>query len=270
MLLTVLSKVPGIYPLVHVAYSQPTHLYFGDHTVSSSEGVQQGDPLGPLLFCLTIQDMISSRVFCLDDGTLGGPVEEVLADLRNLVDASRELGLVLNTKKSEIISKDNIAASTLTAFPSLSRVSPTDATLLGSPIGELQSINALIATKIQTLQSLARTHDALCLLRHAFTMPKILYILRTAPCYQSHLLEKFDSIQRSLLETICNIHLTDTFWLQASLPINSGGLGIRGSTMLALSAFLASAAGCAMILQSLLPHKVYTARSSGRLAEIHH
>ena len=264
MLLTVLSKVPGIYPLVHAAYSQPTHLYF-DHIVSSSEGVQQGDPLGPLLFCLTIQDMISSlsssyRVFYLDDGTLGGPVEEVLADLRYLVDTSRELGLVLNTKKSEIISKDNTAVSTMqTAFPSLSCVSPTNATLLGSPIGGLQSINALIATKIQTLQSLGarlkllHAHDALCLLRHAFTMPKILYILRTAPCYQSHLLEKFDSIQRSLLETICNIHLTDTSWLQASLPINSGGLGIRGSTMLAPSAFLASAAGCAMILQSLLP-----------------
>ena len=38
---------PEIYPLVHSAYSSPSTLLGGDHTIMSAEGVQQGDPLGP-------------------------------------------------------------------------------------------------------------------------------------------------------------------------------------------------------------------------------
>ena len=49
MLHSVLEFVPEIYPLVHSVYCSPTHLFFGDHIVSSTEGVQPGDPLGPPL-----------------------------------------------------------------------------------------------------------------------------------------------------------------------------------------------------------------------------
>ena len=45
---------PEIFSYVHSSYSSPTHLYWGDRLILSAEGVQQGDPLGPLLFCLTL------------------------------------------------------------------------------------------------------------------------------------------------------------------------------------------------------------------------
>ena len=45
---------PDIIPFVHSSYSSPTHLHWGDKLILSAEGVQQGDPLGTLLFCLTI------------------------------------------------------------------------------------------------------------------------------------------------------------------------------------------------------------------------
>ena len=38
--------------LVLSAYGSPSSLFFGKIVIQSSEGVQQGDPLGPLLFCL--------------------------------------------------------------------------------------------------------------------------------------------------------------------------------------------------------------------------
>ena len=41
--------------------------------------------------------------------------------------------------------------------------------------------------------------------------------------------------------TICNISLSDDQWLQASLLIKSGGLGIRRVSLLVSPAFLASA-----------------------------
>ena len=42
-------------------------------------------------------------------------------------------------------------------------------------------------------------------------------------------------------------------WLQASLPVKSGGLGIRSAVHLAPSAFLASFAGCRELTFTILP-----------------
>ena len=59
MLLSVLEHVPEIYPLVFSAYRNPSYLFFDNNIVESAEGVQQGDPLGPLLFSLTIHHLLS-------------------------------------------------------------------------------------------------------------------------------------------------------------------------------------------------------------------
>ena len=54
MLSSVGELAPDILPFVHSAYSSPSSLYCGNDILQSSEGVQQGDPLGPLLFCLSL------------------------------------------------------------------------------------------------------------------------------------------------------------------------------------------------------------------------
>jgi len=48
MLSTVHSRIPDFYSYCCSAYSQPSVLFYGSHTVLSQEGLQQGDPLGPL------------------------------------------------------------------------------------------------------------------------------------------------------------------------------------------------------------------------------
>ena len=53
------EKFPHIYKWVHFCYSQHSHLFFGDYIISSQAGVQQGDPLGPLLFCLVLHVLVS-------------------------------------------------------------------------------------------------------------------------------------------------------------------------------------------------------------------
>ena len=147
--------MPELLPLVTSAYGSPSSLFFGKDIIWLSEGVQQGDPIGPLLFCLTIHDMVQQlcsevNVFFLDDSTLGGSLEEVLLDL--------------------------------------------DLEVLGS--------------RLQYLHS----HDAFCLLRHALTIPKVLYTLRSSPCSLSPVLQDFDTCLRSFL----NIDLSDSAWTQAS------------------------------------------------------
>ena len=60
--------------------------------------------------------------------------------------------------------------------------------LLGSPIGNLASINRILQAKFDALKvmgerlSLLHSQDALLLLRNMFSLPKVLYVLRTAPC----------------------------------------------------------------------------------------
>ena len=139
------------------------------------------------------------RVFYLDDGTLGGTFSEVLEDLKYVEEAAKNLGLRLNHEKSELICKDRTTESAiLSEVPSLRSICASDATLLGSSIGDVASIDSILKSKIEDLRTLGsnlsilHSHDALCLLRHAFSLPKVLYILRTAPCFRSDRITIFD------------------------------------------------------------------------------
>ena len=81
MLDAVSQSIPDLYPFVHLAYERPSSLFCGDSVVPSEEGIQQGNSLGPLLFCLIIHPMVLQlksefKFFHLDDGTLGGSLPE--------------------------------------------------------------------------------------------------------------------------------------------------------------------------------------------------
>jgi hypothetical protein len=54
----VASTIPGLLGYFDSAYGDSTRLTSGEFVVESAEGVQQGDPLGPLLFCLAINPLL--------------------------------------------------------------------------------------------------------------------------------------------------------------------------------------------------------------------
>ena len=68
-------------------------------------------------------------------------------------------------------------------------------------------------------------------------MPNLLYLLKTSECGDNPLLDQFDNILWKGLTEILNVDLNDDQWLQASPPVEHGGLGIRSDRMLAPSAF---------------------------------
>ena len=90
------------------------------------------------------------------------------------------------------------------------------------------------------------------MLTNCLSAPKLLHTLRSAHCEGHRLLQRFDDLQRSALCQITNVSLTDEQWLQASLPVRNGGLGIRRVQSLAPSAFLASAAGTRLLQDHVL------------------
>ena len=262
LLLAVRELAPALYPFVHSCYSS---LFWHDSVLQSAEGVQQGDPLGPLLFCLAIHDLCSQlrsefNVWYLDDGSVGGTLEDIRYDLEIVQRVGTELGLQLNRQKSEVISTNPATASPiLSAIPGAQVLDPANATLLGSPIGDVASIMSVINDKIRHLTTMGErlqhlsTQDALLLLRNSFAIPKLLYTIRSSPSFLSPSLQSYDETLRSILSDITNINLNETAWTQASLPVKSGGLGISSSVQLAPSAFLASAAANSDLAHHILP-----------------
>ena len=79
---------------------------------------------------------------------------------------------------------------------------------LGSPLGDHACTSAVLADKVEALRCLGdrlkflSAHDALILLRNCFALPKLMYVLHTAPCFQSSTLESYDDCLRETLGSL--------------------------------------------------------------------
>ena len=143
----------------------------------------------------------------------------------------------------------------MSSIPGASVISSSDACLLGSPIGDIESVSSSIAEKIRLLGVMGErlqhldAHIAILLLRHSFAIP------RTSPCFLSPNLALYDDRLRSIVGAITNINFEPNTpaWTQVSLPVKYGGLGFRSAVQLAPSAFLASAAASSDLARHILP-----------------
>ena len=116
MLLATRRLAPSLSPWVETCYRAPTHLSFGPFPISSESGVQQGDPLGPALFALTLQDAVVQSLaeadnagrpldlcaFYLDDGVICGTQKAVAAFASSLKSRLSVLGLSLAADKRDV------------------------------------------------------------------------------------------------------------------------------------------------------------------------
>ena len=158
---------------------------------------QQRVPLGPLLFCLTIQPLLlklrsAFSVFYLDDGTIGGSAEDIIRDLRIVEYEAGLASLELNHAKTELVCDDVVTCNAvLSAFSDFKQICCNCATLLGTPLGSVGLIDSILMSKVDKLKIIGErlqdllSQDALLILRNSMAIPKVLYILRTASCYLS-------------------------------------------------------------------------------------
>ena len=106
-------------------------------------------------------------------------------------------------------------------------------------------MSAALQDKVNSLEVMGArleqfsSHDAILLLRNSFVIPKLLYLLRTSPCFRSPTIASYDELLKSIVSSVTNIHFTadDPAWTQATLPVRFGRLGIRSTVQLAPSAF---------------------------------
>jgi len=253
---------PEWYRYVKSSYEGSSSLFYEGNIVESAEGVQQGDPLGPLLFCIVIRHILAScasaiRLGYLDDLTLGGAPDTVSKDLELVRSTLPLLGLSLNDAKCEVIVSRDIR-SLPTNLLNLPSVPATEAVLLGVPLLCDTGLDQVLAEKVRTLSVLCdrlqhlESHDALTILRHSIALPSMQHLLRGVNCYNHPALSDFDIKLRSSLSAILNVNLPDDAWSQATLPVKLGGLGIRRTNQVAPSAYLAASHKSEELVSSLL------------------
>src|SRR6218665_2427761 len=147
---------------------------------------------------------------------------------------------------------------THSSFSQFTRINTDFICLLGAPLSTGSALKITLDARVDELNralnrlSLISRQDVLLILRSSLRAPKLIYNLRSAPCANHPSLTEYDQCLRKGLEVILNINLSESQWLQSTLPIGMGGLGTRRVSSLALPAFLVSAAGTLELQSNLL------------------
>ena len=227
MFVEVREHIPGLAAWLESFYSSQPLLHLGSDTILSCCGVQQGDPLGPLGFAITLQPIVERikaevpglilNSWYLGDGTLMGSAEEFAKALNIIESDGPAVRLVLNRSKSLLyIPQDDVASAS--PLPPDIPVTRQGFTLLGCPIGPPSQCGE-DKDRLDRLGDLGDSQLETTLLRSCLSLPKLSFPLRSCPpSHICHGAKAFDKAIRECLEHIIGGPISQWSWLKASLP----------------------------------------------------
>ena len=259
---------PELLPWVSWCYGQHHLLWHHLGCLTSESGVQQGDPLGPLLFSLVLNILVMKvardsacsnlpfHAWYLDDGVMAGPRSSLCRILSLLQEEGPALGIIVNLPKCEAFSRHG-----LDMFPlRMKKSDKPSLEILGIPISDQEFCSSFISkkhTKAKILLSLLEEvgivdpQVALILLRLCGAFCKLVHLARATP---STLTSKvFALIDDDIRMTFCQcigVDMSDTAWQQAQLSPSRGGLGFRSLSRHSSAAFISSLCSSGFGLQS--------------------
>ena len=269
------DKFPALARWSTWCYQHATNLQFGDTVLQSNSGVQQGDPLGPLLFAAALHPLAAAlrttaldfSVFYLDDGVLAGPIDAVTAALSQLQQAAGRVGLVLNLGKSEAIAVGMTSAAAIAAKLPSQLVSTSDGNnrilrdfeFLGAGIGGPEYLQRHATGRVEgarkLLEAIGALEDpqvALRLLRASAGYARLVHTMRCCPpAGHETALEQFDYLVQECFSSFTGLHVEASAWQQASRGLGQAGLGLRSTKVHAPGAYLASVGACARLCGEL-------------------
>ena len=232
-------------------------VFYGDHIIPCATGVQQGDPLAPLLFSVGLHTVIYqadalagvTQIWYMDDGLLKGPRREIAQHLARIQHKLANIGLCINKTKCEIYGP--ATSSPIIGLEGVPVIQDRDGwTYLGIPLCEqtvraLQAVRSRVSQSTASIARFANTHpsQALQVLRATSGACKVEFMIQSLT--PSHLVEDLASFCAEGLRTsftaVLKVPAVDgSTWTTATLPLRMGGLGLRDPTVITASARLAS------------------------------
>ena len=191
------AHVPSLSAWFECCYGIQPILHLGDEVIRSCSGVQQGDPLGPLGFALTLHPVVERiksdvpnlriNAWYLDDGTLCGSPSELATAPKIIEEEGPPMGLFQNHAKSflYIPADDESPANPL---PSEIPTTGEGFVLLSSPIGPPSFNEAAVLNRVEKvkeilskLQDLKGAQMEASLLRSCLALPKISFSASPSP-----------------------------------------------------------------------------------------
>ena len=234
---------PELLAWASSCYGQHPILWHSLGSLTSQTGVQ-GDPLGPFMFALVLQKMVTTihtdeacagllqNAWYLDDGSMAGESSSVLRALTIIQAQGPSLGFFVNLKKCELFS-----VSDLSSFPlSIQKSNQPNMEILGAPIGDAEFCRKFLSSKHQAALALLSTiNDLGCIDPQVALALLRAHIARTMPL---HLIlssmEKFDIDFHCSFAECTSCDVPDSAWRQAQLSLRRGGFGLCSLAIVSL------------------------------------
>ena len=151
---------PELFPWVSWCYGQHPLLWHSLGCLTLESGVQQGDPLGPLLFSLVLNILVKAisttfsnllnHTWYMDDGVLAGPRATLCRAITLLQSEGPAPGIHINMSKCEVFSSHS-----LDLFPPdmISSDKP-NLVILGAPIGNKAFCSSFVSKGLKNVAGL--------------------------------------------------------------------------------------------------------------------
>jgi hypothetical protein len=235
----IVKEYPFLNNYFMLCYEKPVTLYSIYGKIQSRAGVQQGDPLGPILFCIVMEEFLRGTgrrledLAYLDDLYVSGKQKDLIAWVKEVVVVGPAYGLYIQESKCKWVSLGERPPEIREL--EISQELPSCTSILNAPVGCRghvdEAMTSLIYTWRELILRVVKVMDpqlALLLIRCCLSGSKFAYHCRVTPPYPDMAWRRsFSETLKDALGLLSGVNIDSWMLSIASICPKAGGLGLR-------------------------------------------